>query len=224
MPKILLVEDDIHLAGDVVDWLEFEKHTVEHVADGKEADERLRFYQYDLIILDWELPGVHGIDICRRYRQAGGNSPVLMLTGKGEITDKEQGLDSGADDYLTKPFHLKELTARIRALLRRPAVMTGTVLKIKNLALDTNTKKLSKDGKEIQLSPKEYALMDFLMRHPDEVFSQEALLERVWSSESDASVFSVYTAVKTLRKKITEDGEKPILATVHGLGYRLESK
>lgn len=224
MAKILVVEDDKHLAGDVVDWLEFEKHTVEHVADGKEADERLRFYQYDLIVLDWELPGVHGIDICKRFRAAGGTTPVLMLTGKGEITDKEAGLDSGADDYLTKPFHLKELTARIRALLRRPAVMTGTILKIQNLALDTNTKKLSKDGREIQLSPKEYALMDFLMRHPDEVFSQEALLERVWSSESDASVFSVYTAVKTLRKKITDDGEKSILATVHGLGYRLESR
>ena len=224
MAKILIVEDDEHLRSDVIDYLQFEKHTVDGVADGKEADDRLKFYQYDLVILDWELPGLHGIEICKRYRAAGGLTPVLMLTGKDAISDKEQGLDSGADDYLTKPFHIKELAARVRALLRRPNTMTGTVLRIKDLALDTNTKVLTKDSVEIQLSPKEYALMDFLMRHPDEVFSQEALLERVWSSESDASVFSVYTAVKTLRKKIAKDGEKSILATVHGLGYRLESK
>ncbi|MBX9690573.1 MAG: response regulator transcription factor [Candidatus Obscuribacterales bacterium] len=224
MAKILLVEDDRHLASDVVDWLQFEKHIVDHVDDGNEADQRLKFYQYELLILDWELPAVSGVEICRRYRAAGGNAPVLILTGKAEIKDKEQGLDSGADDYLTKPFHLKELSARIRALLRRPAAMTGTVLKVRNLSLDTNTKVLSKDGKEIQLSPKEYALLDFLMRHPDEVFSQEDLLERVWSSESDASIFSVYTAVKTLRKKISDPDEKSVLATVHGLGYRLESK
>lgn len=223
MAKILIVEDDKHLASDLIDWLEFEKHTVEHVDDGKEAEDRLKFYQYDLIILDWELPGVYGIDICKRYRSTGGSTPVLMLTGKGEISDKEAGLDSGADDYLTKPFHLKELTARIRALLRRPVTMTGNVLKIKSLSLDTNTKQLKKNEQEIQLSPKEYALLEFLMRHPDEVFSQEALLERVWSSESDASIFSVYTAVKTLRKKLGNEGEKNPIATVHGLGYRLES-
>ncbi len=224
MAKILIVEDDEHLRSDVVDYLEFEKHTVEEVSDGKEAEERLKFYQYDLIVLDWQLPHQSGIEVCKKFRAAGGQTPVIMLTGKDALEEKEKGLDSGADDYLTKPFHIKELAARIRALLRRPSAMTGTVLKIKNFALDTNTKILTKDDSPIQLSPKEYALMDFLMRHPDEVFSQEALLERVWSSESDASVFSVYTAVKTLRKKITVDGEKSILATVHGLGYRLESR
>ncbi len=222
MAKIILVEDDKSIREDVVDWLEFEKHTVEAVDNGNEAVDRLRLYEYDLVILDWELPGVLGIDICKKYRAFGGIAPVLMLTGKNAIEDKEAGLDSGADDYLTKPFHLKELSARIRALLRRPSTMTGTVLKVQNISLDTNTKKLSKDGEEIPLSPREYALMDFLMRHPGEVFSQEALLERVWSSESDASVFSVYTAVKTLRKKITDPGGKSILATVHGLGYKLE--
>jgi DNA-binding response OmpR family regulator len=224
MSKILVVEDDKALSSDMVQWLQFEKHTVEAVLDGREAEERLKFYQYELIILDWELPGVAGIDICRRYRSSGGGTPILMLTGRGTVDDKEQGLDSGADDYLTKPFHLKELTARIRALLRRPAATLSATLQVGNFALDTNTKVLYKDGSEIQLSPREYALMEFLMRHPDEVFSQEALLDRVWSSESDASIFSVYTAVKTLRKKIADPGEKCILSTVHGLGYRLESK
>lgn len=223
MAKILIVEDDAHLLEDVVDWLQFEQHTVESVKDGKEGDERLRFYKYDLVILDWELPGMHGIEVCSRYRAGGGLTPILMLTGKGHINDKEQGLDAGADDYLTKPFHLKELSARVRALLRRPATMTGAVLECADLKLDTNTKKLTKGSKDITLSPKEYALLEFFMKHPNEVFSQEALLERVWSSESESSVFSVYTAVKSLRKKISEgDEKKSVLATVHGLGYRLE--
>lgn len=224
MAKILVVEDDAALLSDVSDWLVFEQHTVESVADGKEAEERLRFYKYDLVVLDWELPGAHGIDVCKRFRAGGGRTPILMLTGKSEIAEKELGLDSGADDYLTKPFHLKELSARIRALLRRPDTMTGNVLEVRDLKLDTNTKKLLKNEKEITLSPKEYALLEFFMRHPDEVFSQEALLERVWSSESESSIFSVYTAVKSLRKKIAEGTEKSALTTVHGLGYRLESK
>ena len=225
MAKILIVEDDSHLLSDVVDWLEFEQHTVESVGDGKEADERLKFYKYDLVVLDWELPSMHGIEVCKRYRAGGGLTPILMLTGKGHINEKEQGLDAGADDYLTKPFHLKELSARIRALLRRPATMTGAVLEVAGLKLDTNTKKLAKNDREISLTPKEYALLEFFMKHPNEVFSQEALLERVWSSESESSVFSVYTAVKSLRKKISDGDEKKCaLATVHGLGYRLESK
>lgn len=225
MAKILIVEDDTHLLSDVVDWLEFEQHTVESVGDGKEADDRLKFYKYDLVVLDWELPGLHGVEVCKRYRAAGGVTPIIMLTGKGQISDKEQGLDAGVDDYLTKPFHLKELSARIRALLRRPATMTGAVLEVAGLKLDTNTKKLMKGDKDIALTPKEYALLEFFMKHPNEVFSQEALLERVWSSESESSVFSVYTAVKALRKKIAEgDEKKSALATVHGLGYRLESK
>lgn len=224
MAKILVVEDDTSLLSDVSDWLEFEKHTVESVSDGKEAEERLRFYQYDLVVLDWELPGAHGVDICQRYRAGGGSTPILMLTGKSEIADKEQGLDAGADDYLTKPFHLKELSARVRALLRRPAAMMDNKLQIRDLQLDTKTKKLNIGDREIILSPKEYALLEFFMRHPDEVFSQEALLERVWSSESDSSIFSVYTAVKSLRKKMVTGDEKCALKTVHGLGYRLESK
>ncbi|MBX9722500.1 MAG: response regulator, partial [Candidatus Obscuribacterales bacterium] len=117
MAKLLLVEDDTDLSGRVNEWLCFEQHAVECVFDGMEATERLKFYQYELVILDWDLPKKTGIDVCKEFRARGGLTPILMLTGKGNINDKEIGLDAGADDYLTKPFHLKELSARIRALL-----------------------------------------------------------------------------------------------------------
>jgi DNA-binding response OmpR family regulator len=224
MPKLLLVEDDLDLCSRMVEWLSFEQHTVEVVHDGQEASDRLKLYQYELVILDWQLPKLSGVELCKRFRSSGGKTPILMLTGRTTVDDKEEGLDSGADDYLTKPFHMKELSARIRALMRRPAALSSNILKVGDYTLDTVTKRLTCDGREIDLSPKEYALMEFFMRHPDVVFSQDALLERVWSSESDASIFSVYTAVKTLRKKICPDGVNSILVTVHGMGYRLESR
>lgn len=223
MAKILIVEDDLDLANNVVEWLKFEQHTVEAVHDGQEGADRLKLYKYDLAILDWELPKKNGPDVCKQYRAGGGQIPILMLTGKSEIEDKTTGLDAGADDYLTKPFSMKELSARLRALLRRPAATVANTLTVRDIVFDTGTKKVSKNGKEIELAPKELALLEFFLKHQDQVFSQEALLERVWSSESDASVFAVYTAVKTLRKKLTGADEKPFLATVHGLGYRLES-
>lgn len=224
MAKLLLVEDDTDLSGRVNEWLCFEQHAVECVFDGIEAAQRLKFYQYELVILDWDLPKKTGIEVCKEYRSGGGLTPILMLTGKGSINDKEMGLDAGADDYLTKPFHLKELSARIRALLRRPATFTGTTLKIDLLELDPSSHKLTVDGKEVNLLPKEYAILEFLMRHPNEVFSPEALLNRVWNSESDASTDTVYTYIKTLRKKVSPSAPSSIIKTVHGVGYKLESK
>ncbi len=224
MAKILIVEDDINLCNQVVAWLANEMHTVEAVHDGKEGSQRLRLYDYELAILDWQLPEMSGIEVCRAFRAEGGSIPILMLTGKTTIESKETGLDSGADDYLTKPFHMKELSARIRALLRRPHAISSNVLEVRGLALDTVQKRLKKNGEEIQLSPKEFALIEYFMRHPDQIFSQEALLEKVWSSESDATILSVYTTVKTLRKKIAAKDEPQILSTIHGMGYRLDSK
>jgi len=147
----------------------------------------------------------------------------LMLTGKGTINDKEQGLDAGADDYLTKPFHLKELSARIRALLRRPVTFTGTTLKVGSLEIDPSSHRLTIEGREVNLLPKEYAILEFLMRHPNEVFSPDALLNRVWNSESEASTDTVYTYIKTLRKKVSPEAPSSIIKTVHGVGYKLES-
>lgn len=221
MAKILLVEDDAGLCKMIKDWLGRDRYQVEVSSDGAEALEKLQFYQFDLVILDWQLPSMSGVEILKQYRQSGGLTPVLMLTGKGELTDKEEGFDAGADDYLTKPFHMKELSARIRALLRRPPTFVEA-LKVGSLSLDRGNCSVTKDGSEIRLLPKEFALMDFFMRHPNQIFSTEALLNRVWASESDATSEALTTTIKRLRKKLDADPKQSIIRTVHGVGYKLD--
>lgn len=221
MAKIIVVEDNIDVADQVRMLLSCEHHTVETVHDGKEASAALRVYDYDVIILDWELPGMNGVDICKEYRSRGGNSPILMLTGKGDVDDKEAGLDSGADDYLTKPFQMKELAARVRALLRRPAAVKEDVLKAGSLALDPIKYRATLDGQPVTLVPKEFALLEFLMRHPNQVFTSEALLNRVWPSEADVSDEALRTTMKRLRKKV--DPDNLLIKTIHGVGYVLEA-
>lgn len=221
MAKILIVEDDEDLCERLCDWLSFEQHTVEVLINGNDAEERLRFFIYDLIVLDWDLPGLTGLEICRNFRTRGGTTPIIMLTGKTTLVEKETGLDSGADDYLTKPFHLKELSARIRALLRRPPQISSTILKMKDLEVDLTSRRVNKNGQELNLLPKEFALLEFFLRHPNEVFSPDALLERIWHSASDSSIESVYTYIKTLRKKISPESPTSYIKTVHGIGYRL---
>ncbi|HNB23823.1 MAG TPA: response regulator transcription factor [Candidatus Melainabacteria bacterium] len=215
-----MIEDNADLANMVRTFLIFEHHTVETIAHGGEARDHLKTFDYDLIVLDWELPEVSGIEILKDYRQRGGQAPVLMLTGKDDVSDKEAGLDGGADDYLTKPFHMKELGARVRSLLRRPAVVKETVLKAKNLTMDPSKYRVHKDGELVTLVPKEFQLLEFMMRHPNQVFTPEALLNRVWPSESDSTTEALRTTMKRLRKKVDEDGS--ILKTVHGVGYILE--
>jgi DNA-binding response OmpR family regulator len=225
MAKILFVEDDASLAEMVVEWLKFEHHAVEWVNEGGGGLERLRFGKYDVAILDWNLPGVSGLDICRQHRAQGGNTPIIMLTAMTTVTNKETGLDSGADDYLTKPFSVKELAARIRAVLRRPASAPSNILKARNLTLDPGKHKVTKDGAEIHLLPREFALLEFFMRHPEEVFSSDALLQRVWHYDSEATSEAVRTCLKRLRKKIDEsdDENASIIETVPRVGYRLRA-
>lgn len=220
MAKICVIEDNPDLANMVKTFLLFEHHTVETIAHGGQAQDHLRTFEYDLIILDWDLPEVSGIEILKGYRARGGQTPVLMLTGKDDISDKEEGLDGGADDYLTKPFHMKELGARVRSLLRRPAAAAQNVLKAKNITMDPAKYRVHKSGKVIALVPKEFQLLEFMMRHPNQVFSPEALLNRVWPSESDSTAEALRTTMKRLRKKVDEEGE--VLKTVHGVGYILE--
>ncbi len=224
MAKILLVEDDRDLCCMISDGLSAEKHTVEMVHEGLEGRDRLLGFEYDLVILDWELPGLSGVEILKEMRNKGRQAPVLMLTGKSSISEKETGLDSGADDYLTKPFSMKELLARIRAILRRPTGYSGTVLKSGDLSLDPVLHKLSRNGEEIKLLPKELALLEFFMRHKGQVFTAEAVLNRVWSSESEASPDSFRTCLKRLRQKIDVDGADSVIEYVHGLGYRIKSE
>lgn len=221
MAKILVVEDDVELSTIICDELKLRHHVSEVAHDGTEAYEKLRFYKYDLIILDWALPGMSGVEICKAFRDSGGKTPLLMLTGKNLSKEKELGLDSGADDYLTKPFDMAELAARVRALLRRPAGYTSNAMQAGNIELDAAAFRVTRDGAEVKLQPKEFALLEFLMRHRNQFFTSEQLLDRVWKSESDATAESLRTCVKRLREKIDTDGEPSIIENVRRMGYRV---
>lgn len=221
MAKVLIVEDDRQLSALVVDWLTGEKYATEAVYKGTDGLERLKFYKYDVVILDWDLPGLSGVEVCRQFRDEGGTTPILMLTGKKEITDKAEGLDSGADDYLTKPFDVIELSARLRALLRRTNNVTKTVLTAGNLTLDPTSRKVTVCGIEVDLQPKEYSLLEFLLRHPNQPFNAEAIMDRVWTASSDAAPDTVRLHVMRLRNKIDEEGKESIIRTIHRVGYML---
>jgi two-component system OmpR family response regulator len=222
MSRILLVEDDTKLAQQVVDWLTMERHSVEHVSNGRDALEFLEQRSYDIIVLDWQLPELQGIDILKRYRAAGGTSRVVMLTGKATLQDKETGLDAGADDYLTKPFHPRELSARLRALNRRPNALVSDQLRVGNILLQPSTFTVTRNGQRIKLLPLEFAVLEFLMRNPGRVFPAEALLERVWPVNSDTAPDAVRTIIKTLRKKLERQGGFSPIRTIYGVGYKIE--
>jgi DNA-binding response OmpR family regulator len=223
MAKILIVEDDTDISTIVSRWLKHENHLVEISKDGEDASVKLKLNQYDLIILDWMLPKVTGVELCQKFRANGGTTPILLLTAKSTIENKETGLDSGADDYLTKPFDLKELSARVRALLRRSGSLTSKILKIGDLSLDAEMHQVTLADNPIVLNPKEFALLEFLMRHPNQIFSGEALLSRVWQSDAMASSDTVRAHIKNLRKKIDQPGKTSPISTVHGLGYKMEA-
>lgn len=174
--KILLIEDDAELTLQIRDWLVREHYAVETIATGNDAMHRLKNYHFDLAILDWELPELSGIEILRAFRQAGGSIPVLMLTGKSSMDEKKQGLDTGADDYLTKPFNMKELSARIRALLRRPAVMESEQIRVGGLVLSKTNRRAYFKDEDLDLLPKEYEILELLARHREQSFSAETLL------------------------------------------------
>lgn len=223
MAKILVVDDDKELASMVQSWLESEHHVVETIHDGAEALMQLGVTQYDVIVLDWDLPGLPGVEVCKRFRSQRGTTPIIMLTGKKSIEEKESGLDSGADDYLTKPFNVKELTARLRAILRRPQAMVNELLQVGDIVLDSSKYRVTKAGKEIHLVPKDFALLEFFMRHPDQVFSTDAILQRVWHSDSESTSDAIRTSVKRIRQKLDDgsDDSKSIIENIPKVGYRL---
>ncbi|MCC6977485.1 MAG: response regulator transcription factor [Candidatus Melainabacteria bacterium] len=222
MAKILLVEDDGTLATRVLEWLESERHVVEHAQSGTLACERLEDFQYEIIILDLGLPDMSGIDVLKKFRARGGITPVLILTGQDGVEDKERGLDSGADDYLTKPFDARELSARLRALQRRPQNFSGVTLTAGLLVLDTVSRKVKLNDVEIALKPREFAMLEYMMRRPGKVVSPDELLRNVWGSDSDSTSETIYTHIKNLRKKLTMEGVDPPIKTVHGVGYRVD--
>jgi DNA-binding response OmpR family regulator len=223
MSKILVVEDDKDLAQKIVECLSLDRHFVEKAHSGAIGLEFLRTYDFDAVVLDWQLPELTGIEVCKTYRANGGNTPILMLTGRSSIDDKEDGLDAGADDYLTKPFHLRELRARVKALLRRkPLAIQQNTLCVNDLKLDRLGHSVTYNGQNIHVSPREFALLEFLMSRPEELFSAEALIERVWSDSEDASVASVRAHIKSLRQKLAIVSSVSI-QTIHGVGYKLRS-
>ena len=224
MAKILLVEDDANLGSSLASWLEAEKYDVEWVLKGSHAEERLGAYTYDLVILDWQLPEIEGWEICQNFRRNGGTTPIIMLTGKNETPDMVKGLDAGADDYLTKPFEISILLARLRSLLRRPTDYAGSVIQLRDFELDTRSKTVTKRSSAIKLQPKEFAILEFLMRNPNKIFSTDELLKRVWTDSSVVSSESLYTYMKTLRKKLASvDGVCPI-KTIHSQGYSFDTQ
>jgi two-component system, OmpR family, copper resistance phosphate regulon response regulator CusR len=223
MAKILLVEDNLDLATIVADSLRAERHTVESVADGKVALDYLLIAEFELVLMDWNLPGLSGIEIIKQYRASGGKAPIIMLTGKSSINDKEQGYDVGADDYLPKPFDTRELILKIRALLRRLPASYSEVLRVGDLELDPSKFKLTRAGQNIHLTPKDFALLEFLMRHPGEVFASDQLIARVWDFDSEASNEALRVAIRRIRKAIdtSESPADSLIENVARVGYRL---
>jgi two-component system OmpR family response regulator len=224
MPKILLVEDERELSQVIVEWLTDELHVVDTAYDGSVAETQLRSNKYDLIILDLMLPSVGGFEICRNYRSSGGDAPIIMLTAKKSLALKEAGLDMGADDYLTKPFKLRELSARIRALLRRPKAVLSTVLTAGDIKLDTATRRVVKGGVEVRLLAKEFALLEMLMRHAGQVLSVNAIISSAWNNDYDVSPDTVRSHIRALRKKIDANGDSSLIQNVHGIGYKIEAQ
>jgi len=226
LAKILLVEDDIDLAVTIDDGLSAERHTVETFHDGLDGHDTLKMTEYDVIVLDWDLPGMTGIDILKNFRAAGGTTPVIMLTGKGEVAEKEQGLDSGADDYITKPFNLKELAARIRSVLRRPPLVQSNVLAYGDLTLDPVKFRVTRGSMELRLLPRDFALLEFLMRHPSEIFSVDTLLARVWQYDSDATPEGLRVAIRRIRKivDVSDDLSQSVIENIARVGYRLRAR
>ena len=220
MAKILYVEDDADLAERITQWLvEVEKHLIEHVDTAAAALERMEYFKYELIILDVGLPDMSGIEVLKQFRKKGGVTPVLVLTGQDKVNQKIEGLDAGADDYLTKPFHVQELTARLRSLLRRPREFTGDQISVGDVEIDTGSRGVMVHGQAVTLKPREFVLLEFLMRHQNKVISPDEILQNVWSSDSDATSETIYTHVKNLRKKLASHGAESFIRTVHGAGY-----
>lgn len=223
--KILVVEDDERISDAVVEYLSDSHYAVEAVYDGQSAWELLEVFNYDMILLDVMMPMMDGMTLCKKIRKKGISIPILMLTAKDTLNDKIEGLDAGADDYLIKPFELEELSARIRALLRRGASTTAPILTWGNLSLDPSSCEVFYEGKSLPLSPKEYKLLEFFLRNGRRVFSRAQILEHLWSFEQVPEEATVKAHIRGLRQKLEASGApSDIIETVYGLGYRLKEK
>ncbi|HEU4505098.1 MAG TPA: response regulator transcription factor [Nitrospira sp.] len=219
--RLLVAEDDLSVAGFLEKGLREERYTVDVANDGEEALKLTQHVAYDLIILDVMLPKRNGLNVCRSIRQAGKGMPVLLLTVRDSTDDKVLGLDSGADDYLTKPFPFPELLARIRALLRRGAAPIGR-LRVGDLDLDPVAHRVWRGGTEIPVTNKEYAVLEYLMRNVGRVLTRTAIIEHVWDYQYDTMTNIVDVQIRALRSKIDRPFSTPLIKTVRGVGYIIE--
>lgn len=218
---ILLVEDDARQLEPLHAALSATGHIVDAVEDGDTAQWLITQKEYDLLILDWMLPNISGVTLCRQYRQSGKTAPVLMLTAKDTTDDKVTGLDAGADDYLVKPVDVIELLARVRALGRRSPLWQGDILKLEDLQLHLNTLTLVRGEAKAKLSTREFQLMEYLMRHPNQVLSREQIEDTLWEWGTQPESNAVTTLVRRLRQRLESVGAKDCLETIYGMGYRL---
>lgn len=224
MAKILVVEDEATTARMIKDCLESLSLTVDTVSDGAGGMAYLDQNVYDLVILDYNLPDATGVELCRNLREKGRQTPVLFLTGRSDMADKIAGFNAGADDYLTKPFHPDELTLRVRALLRRPRNESQEVIIVGDLEIDLAAGKASKAGVELKLRLKEFQVLAFLARNKGKYFTGEALLNRVWETDSEATEIAIRSCVSRLRRAIDSPGENTIIESERGRGYRLRAE
>lgn len=222
--RILVVEDELKIANAIKRGLGMHGHAVDTVHDAESGYSYASDPDYDVIILDRMLPGgMDGVELCQKLRDEGVQTPVLMLTARGTIGDKVEGLNSGADDYLVKPFSFDELTARVRALLRRPRVTTGTVLRVGDLELNPVAYTVSRAGNPIKLSHKEFQVLEYLMHHPGQIITKDTLISHIWNEDADVLPNTVEVYIGYLRAKIDRPypADAQLLHTVRGFGYRL---
>ena len=224
--RILIVEDEHKIASSIKKGLEQESFAVDIAYNGNDGYDLALSENYDVIILDLMLPGMNGLEICTKLRAKNIHTPILVLTAKGQLDDKVQGLNSGADDYLTKPFAFEELLARVKALIRRPQSTTGIILNFDNLALNTTTFEVTRQGKKLKLSSKEYALLEYLLRHPNQILSKNQIIGHIWNYDSDILPNTVEVYIGYLRNKIDKPfpNNTSLIQTIRGFGYKIGKK
>ena len=222
--RILVVEDEVRIADFITRGLSEQGYAVDTAADGNEALQWTDVADFDLIVLDVMLPGRDGVEVCRTLRERGLRTPILMLTAMDAVEDRVRGLDSGADDYLVKPFAFAELLARLRALMRREPATMGSVLRVADLAFDMNTLEVSRHGVAIELTAKERLLLEYLMRHPNQVLTRTMISEHVWNYEFDNATNVIDVHVRNLRQKVDEPFPVKLIQTVRGAGYQISAR
>ena len=220
--KILLVEDEEEIGGLIKDGLEKEEFSVDYCKDGDSGMEHAMAHSYDAIVLDVMLPGKSGLEILKMVRASQNNVPIIIITARGETEDRIQGLDLGADDYLPKPFFVEELIARLRAIWRRSSETGMSVLNVGTLSANLMTREVIRSGQQIEMTPKEFSLLAFLMRAPGRVLTRTQILEQVWGYHFDPGSNLVDVYIRRLRSKIDFEGEIPLIETLRGVGYRMQ--